>query len=298
MRHPKERKPGALVDVTVRCHRSEFRFIPTPERAALVAYFLARALGLFDGIVLYAVVEMSNHIHLVVEDQKGQLSDFMREFEGHLAKAINRLDGVRGAVFERRFTEIEILDEYSFVRRIAYALCNPLEANLVHHRHEWAGLCLGGQKGTVRTTVSYFNEPRFRRAVRDANRRLEPDPNGVDPREFMQTAVLTVHPLPKPELQAALEAELRERERELRATQRGVLGMKKVLAESPLHRPKFTKRKRRPLCFAATADARYAYLQHVRAFVAAFRAASQAFRAGQLDASFHAYSFRPSGPSG
>ncbi|MBK6688708.1 MAG: hypothetical protein IPG45_29820 [Deltaproteobacteria bacterium] len=60
MRHLKERKPGALVDVTVRCHRSEFRFIPTPERVALVAYFLARALGLFDGIVLYAVVEMSN----------------------------------------------------------------------------------------------------------------------------------------------------------------------------------------------------------------------------------------------
>lgn len=298
MRRLKERKPGILVDVTVRCHRSEFRFVPTPERVTLVSYFLARALGLFDGIVLYAVVEMSNHIHLVVEDRKGQLSDFMREFEGHLAKSVNRLDGVRGAVFERRFTEIEILDEHSLVRRIAYALCNPLEANLVRRRHEWKGLCLGGQEGTIRTNVSYFNEPRFRRAVRDANRKLEPDPNAVDPREFMQTAVLTVHPLRDPDLQAALEAELRARERELRATQRGILGMMKVLAESPLHRPKFTKRKRRPLCFAATADARYAYLQHVRAFSAAFRAASQSFRAGQLDALFPRHSFRPSAPSG
>lgn len=156
----------------------------------------------------------------------------MREFEGHLAKAINRLDGVRGAVFERRLTEI--LDEHSFVRRMAYALCNPLEANLVRRRHEWTGLCLGGQEGTIPTNLSYFNEPRFRRAVRDADRWLN----------------------------------------------------------------NFTRRKRRPLCFAATPGARCAYLQHVRAFAVAFRAASQAFRAGQLHPTFPRYSFRPSGPSG
>ena len=158
------------VDVTVRCQRSEMRFVPTPERVALLAYFLARALGMYDGIVLYAVTQMSNHIHLVLRDEKGQLSDFMREFEGQLAKAINRLDGLRGSVFERRFSEIEILDSTSLVRRVAYALANPIEANLVRHRREWTGLCLGGQEGVLRKTILYFNEPRYRRALREANR--------------------------------------------------------------------------------------------------------------------------------
>jgi hypothetical protein len=60
----------------------------------------------------------------------------------NLAKALNRIDQIRGSVFERRFSEIVIADDGALPRRIAYAVANPVSANLVRSHVEWSGLCL------------------------------------------------------------------------------------------------------------------------------------------------------------
>jgi hypothetical protein len=48
-----------------------------------------------------------------------------------------------------------------------------------------------------------------------------------------------------------------------------------------------------PLCFASTREAKESFVDGGWKFVAAFRAASEAFRAGCLTTLFPAHSFRP-----
>ena len=50
---------------------------------------------------------------------------------GTFAKALNEMDRVRGQVYERRYSAIEILDDDALVDRIVYTLTNPAAADLV-----------------------------------------------------------------------------------------------------------------------------------------------------------------------
>ncbi|MCC7384919.1 MAG: hypothetical protein IT384_23930, partial [Deltaproteobacteria bacterium] len=206
----------------------------------------------------------------------------------HAAKRLNKLDRVRGAVFERRFAEIPILDEEALAERIAYAVNNPVEANLVRRRKEWTGLCLfaGTAPSTHRFTV--FNEARYQRALRDAPR----TGTTINRSDFFETARLELGVL-EHDLPARVGAVVDSREAELRAAQPGVLGMRRVLDASPFDRPSLSSRTKMPLCFGTTRDIRSDFIATWCEFVDAFRRASKAFRGGVLTAVFPAFSFRP-----
>jgi REP element-mobilizing transposase RayT len=288
MRRPRRREPGLLAEVTVRCNRGEFRFLPNDERRSILGYWLAKAQRRYPGVECLSAVQMSNHIHLCFRDREGQLSAFLQYALGHCAKSINKLDHVRGAVFERRFSEITIVDLEALVKRIAYAVTNPVEANLVRSHREWTGLCLYSGKEPVRHRFTVFREDRYQRALRDAER------TGayVNRSEFFEAAELEIAHLEEglaDEVAGAIEA----REAELRARQTGVLGMQRVLQSSPFDRPKMSARSRMPLCFASSREAWRAFADGWFAFVGAFRHASAAFRAGRLDTVFPRFSFRP-----
>jgi putative transposase len=262
--------------------------LPTTERNNILGFWLAKAQRKFPGIQCHAVCILSNHMHLVLRDRDGELSAFAQYFLGHAAKRINRLDQIRGAVFERRFAEIAIVDTPSFVRRIAYAIANPVEANLVRSHREWSGLCFFSGKEPVRHRFTVFHEGRYQRALRDAER------TGayVDRSEFFETAELDVAHLEE-WLADEVAAAVQTREEELRAHQTGVLGMQRVLQSSPFDRPKMSPRSRMPLCFASTREAWRAFADGWFAFVGAFREASASFRSGFLGAIFPCFSFRP-----
>jgi hypothetical protein len=206
----------------------------------------------------------------------------------NLAKALNRIDQIRGSVFERRFSEIVIADDGALPRRIAYAVANPVSANLVRSHVEWSGLCLYARAEAVKHEFTVFHRHRYERAVRDAER------TGayVDPNEFYETAELEVAGVGG-EVAAEIERAIQEREEQARAEQKGVLGMQRVLQSSPFDRPAVQARSKMPLCFASTREAKDAFVDGWWKFVAAFRAASEAFRAGCLTALFPAHSFRP-----
>jgi putative transposase len=274
--------------MTVRCNRGEFRLLPSAERNAILGFWLAKAQQKFPGIAVHAFCAVSNHFHAVLRDREGQLSAFAQYFLGHAAKRINRLDRIRGAVFERRFAEIVIVDTPAFVRRIAYAIANPVEANLVRSHRDWAGLCFFSGKEPVIKRFTIFHEGRYQRALRDAER------TGayVSPKDFYETAEFEVAHLEE-HLAIEVAAAVEEREQELRRHQTGVLGMQRVLQSSPFDRPQMSARSKMPLCFASSREARYAFADGWYAFVGAFREASAAFRAGMLNAIFPRFSFRP-----
>jgi REP element-mobilizing transposase RayT len=289
VRRPRRRKPGQLLDITIRCHRSEFRFLPEKERNDVLGFWLAKAQKKCPGILLLAICNMSNHIHLTVEDRCGEISRFMQYALGHAAKRINKLDRVRGAVFERRFAEIVILDRDALVKRIAYAITNPVEANLVRSHRDWTGLCLFAGEMSARYSFTAFHDGRYQRALDDSVRTGA----NVDRSEFFESAELEIAGVDH-ELAARIEEAIEHRERELRKSQNGVLGIERVLNRSPFDRPKMSKRSAMPLCFASTRELRAAFVNGWRAFVAAFRKASSDFRAGVLDVRFPMFSFRPS----
>jgi hypothetical protein len=267
--------------------------LPSAERKELLGFWLAKAQKMFPGIRVWSICQMSSHGHFCLEDTDGSLSAFMRYFESNFARAINRLDHIRGSLFERRFAEIAIVDRDALPRRIAYAICNPVEASLVRSHEEWTGLCLYAKAEPTRHAFTLFHRHRHERVCEAARRTTG---EYVDPNDFYETVELEVAGAGD-ELAAAIEDAIVEREKDLRAQQKGVLGMQRVLQCSPFDRPAMQSRTKMPLCFASTHELREAFLHGWCKFVEAFRAASKAFRSGFLTAAFPIFSFRPSTPA-
>jgi REP element-mobilizing transposase RayT len=260
-----------------------------------MGFVLARALRMFPSIRLRAYVFMSNHLHLCVTDERGDLSAFCQQLFGHLAREINELRGREGTVFPRRFSAEEIVDDEAFADRVVYTLLNPADARLVNEYDEWPGL-IGWQLFNAKREVKRFN----RRAYAIALRRAEP---GLEPRreDFIETEVLEVAPLPglidgdgEPIDAQVIEREVRKGEAELRKKKPRVLGRQRILAQHFDDRPWKSKHSWRPLCHASTTQMWNACLARVRAFRVRFAAASAKFRAGRLDAIFPDWSHRPS----
>jgi REP element-mobilizing transposase RayT len=78
------RVPGGTFLVTCTTHDSRFLLKPSPVVEQVVLYCLFRAAARHDVLVHAAVVE-SSHIHLVVTDTRGLLSDFMTWLDRHVA---------------------------------------------------------------------------------------------------------------------------------------------------------------------------------------------------------------------
>ena len=221
---------------------------------------------------------MSNHIHFIIRDNAGQLAKLMEYFVGNLARDLNRLDGERGQVFERRYTPIEIVDEGAVLDRLAYTMANPARANLVETHRQWPGLCGVGRAldGAV------FTRPVLSRT------------DTATPGQAEQ-ATLRATDLTDP---AAAAAAVEAAEREARDARgaRGVLGAKAALEVHPRSRPKTSKRSRRPLCHASSPELWQAFRDGWERFVERYRVASAAFLRGSLGVPFPAHSFRPHSP--
>lgn len=265
------------------------RLVPTPERVDIIGFSLAKARIKHPGVQIIAVCQMSNHMHLVLRDRSAEVSGFMQYFLGHLAKRLNRLDGLRGTVFERRFAQIAIVDEAALVHRVAYAIANPVEANLVRASDQWTGLCAFAARAPCSRSFTFFHEARYERVVAAARGR-EPSP---DPADFHETAALLIDGVDD-DLARAMEVAVRERQDAMRSEQGHVLGAARATTVNPLSRPTSSSRSAMPLCFASTRDLRRTFAAEWRAFVSAYREASSRFRLGWLTVAFPAGAFRPS----
>ncbi|MBI4817663.1 MAG: hypothetical protein HY791_15485, partial [Deltaproteobacteria bacterium] len=125
MRPIRENTPHKTWFVTSRTLESRFFLKPDPEAVEVMGFVLARALRRFPSIRLRAYVFLSNHLHLVLTDERGELSAFCQQLFGNLARETNELRGREGTVFPRRFSAEEIVDDEAFADRVVYTLLNP-----------------------------------------------------------------------------------------------------------------------------------------------------------------------------
>jgi REP element-mobilizing transposase RayT len=292
--------PGQYYLITSRCHQARFFLRPDTNLNQAVLEWLTRAQHQFPDLRILAVCVLSNHLHLVVHDQKGQLAAWASYLLGNFARAVNRLRGRSGACFERRYSAEPILDDEALVDRLVYTVTNPVKAGLCRRTDQWPGVVLfarGSRREEI--SVSWTDRDRERPERARARRRGEASP-GND--SFRVEASLAIDPFLTARggsgdgrLIVAIEA----REAELAADRRKAglrpLGASRILSQSWHAAPRHPKRAPRPLCHAANPALRAGFREAFRTFVDSFREASARLREG-VSVAFPDWSFPPGRP--
>ncbi len=291
-------RPKTTWFCTSRAFQRRFLLRCDPDANAVFFLALARALKRYTGVKIQAAVTVSNHWHLLLTDEKSELSDFMRDFLTATAKGINQIRDREGRVFDRRFSAEPVIDTNAAIGRLVYTVLNPTAAGLVSKHEDWPGVLLfakGDQPEEHR--VRWFNEKRYHAAVREAT--AAESKQAIDPAGFWEEETLTVHPLDGLAEENVTPAHILERIRAAEAhcaqerAGRPVLGAATVTRQDPRSRPKSSNRSPRPLCHVSSDGQRKTYREMFREFCARFWAAAHALRCGDGEQPFPEYSFPP-----
>jgi hypothetical protein len=84
---------------------------------------------------------MSNHIHEVLFDRRGEISMFLQEWNKMLADTVKVRYGLPSSVSDKPDGPYNRLEGTTAIaEKIAYAMANPVEAGLVASPEEWPGM--------------------------------------------------------------------------------------------------------------------------------------------------------------
>jgi len=300
--HPRWIQEGCIIATTQRTVDRQFLTKPTAALRNLVGACAARALEKFP-VRLYWLDVNINHEHMgiaPIDGSKQAASDvvgFKQLYHRLLACELNRMLGREGGLFSSASRESVCLDNESALEAFGYAVTNPVKDGLVERVAHWKGFssyqALGRGEDPAYTYIDWS-------AWHDAGG----ERSGKPPQEFTKVIHLHFTPLPgmegmsPGERQSKVRRQCRELEQKFRE-EREREG-KKVMSPARLEkldhrdRPsKPAKKKRKPLCHAATAEAVFEYIKKHREFLKAYRAASIAYRSGNFETEFPKGSFRP-----
>jgi REP element-mobilizing transposase RayT len=288
--------PQTIYFITSRTMQSRFLMAPSDKANELIGGIVARAVRQCE-VQLYAYVFTSNHFHLMVRAPSAiAMSKFMQRLQSNIAVKIGRLVDWRGRFFARRYSAEPIVDDDAQVERLTYILRHGVKEGLVSEVKRWPGLSCaqslleGGdalphrwRNWTQRWKMQvdkYINIGRF----------SEDCPGDQES--------LTLTPLPRwgsfdraergrlaAELIASIDREARD--------EALVLGAEKVISQDPHDRPLRSNHSPRPKAHASTVALWISAVHRYRAFLAAFRRASNQWLAGISTVDFPPHSFRP-----
>jgi len=111
--------------------------------------------GAKTGVLIHVVCIMSNHMHLVVTDVLGRLPDFVRELDRMVAQVMNLLQDQEENLWSAEPPHyLELAGDDDVVRKMAYAIANPVAAGLVKTPAEWPGLLVWATETPIERVVS------------------------------------------------------------------------------------------------------------------------------------------------
>lgn len=299
MGRPLRRHPaGQSYLVTSRCHQARFFLRPDPELNHLVLEWLTRAQQLYPSLRILAVCVLSNHLHLVVRDERSELAAWASYFLGNLSRAVNRLRKRSGPCFARRYSAEPILDAEALHDRLVYVVTNPVQAGLCERLDQWPGQVLyAAGAETLELEVEWVDRDALRRSRPPLQRRKVRSRSPDLPRVRGR---LRIDPLADARERAPACEAIEARERALatrrRASGRKTLSPKLILAQHWHAAPRRPKRSPRPLCHASDPGLRRAFAEGFREFVTLFREASEQLRLGSHGQRFPEWSYPPGRP--
>ncbi len=227
MTRPRRHIAGQVVMITRRCFERRFFLRPDDTINAVMGYELARA-GERHALEVHAVMAMSNHLHLVVTDPKTRRSDFMRDAMSGVARARNADLGRRSFFWdEQQFGDTVLLDKDALERKLLYTWLNPVQCGLVERAEDWPGF-----KILPRHWGKPMQLPRPERFYGRRSREFvefTPWP----PAGYEDMSLDEVIAYFEDLLEKAEDAIIKERRR----LKKGFVGVRRVLATSPLGHP-------------------------------------------------------------
>lgn len=94
------------------------------------------------GVVVRAYCLMSNHIHLLLEDHEGHLSEMMQATITSYALRFNKRNDHIGHVFQQRFKSQPIEDNGYLLQAVRYIHSNPAKAGICPaEKYRWSSFC-------------------------------------------------------------------------------------------------------------------------------------------------------------
>lgn len=274
-------RPVSVIEVTRRAQQARFLIPPTARNRRIIDGILARAKTLF-GVDIYGDAFLSNHGSLLLGiESTEQCNATTCYIFSNIARELGRPDSSDwgGTFWEGRVSVIPILDERSLADRMRYLLANSTKEHLVKHPTKWPGAHCAKSLCEGTPSVGIWID---RTAIQNSRGRLQEE-------EATTQYLLTMDKLPcwshlsDSEYQEKIRALCNEIAYEARVERRQtggrVKGIKAIQKIPPHYRPDSPAKSPAPAVHSTEPKLLAWFQDHYRAFVAAYREASQRLRA-------------------
>lgn len=153
MSNPRCILPMATKFITRRTTQRFFLLSPDRKRVIWTVYWYVTALLAAElGIEVHAVQMLSNHMHEVLTDTRGEISRFLQQRNRLFANTLKVFLGWREEVFARGGVScVELYGPDSILEKIAYTLVNAVAAGLAESPEDWPGVTLAATDIGTRT---------------------------------------------------------------------------------------------------------------------------------------------------
>jgi REP element-mobilizing transposase RayT len=272
----------SLVEITTRTIQGRLLLTPSSELNDLVLGVIGKAQHTY-GMTIHAFVVVSNHAHFLLSPTSAQqLARFMQFVNANMAKEAGRLYDWPERFWSRRYRAIPVVDDRAAHARIRYQMSHGAKEGLVAAAGDWPGPnCIAA--------LTHGDLLRGTWHDRSAEYRARAAGKGIKPGKFTTIFDVKLMPLPcvldrtADQQQAHYRRVAREIDAAAHATNqekgRTPLGVEKILAQNPHHRPKAPDRSPAPLVHAYDDKKRDEYLHAYRVFVINFRAGVESMKA-------------------
>lgn len=309
-KHARFHDPETVYHVLLRTFQG--RFLLRPDRrdvlSNIVAGVIGRAQERWPSVRLYAHSWLSNHAHLLVQGEPGELPGFIAYVQREISRRWGSVVGWSGCMFER-YESTALPAPESELRAFRYVLAQGTKEHLVDSPLKWPGVhCAKHLVESTSLKGKWFDGTRYGKARHAQLASVHPKP--VDKRDFETSYRVELSRLPacremsEDEYRSFVRALVAEIERDAAQERlrsgRKVSGPRRVLSMPRERRSKLPPQpwyeKRRRMIFwadrllANTQD----YLRRYWEFQHRFREASRRFCAGEIDTPFPPAAFRPS----
>jgi REP element-mobilizing transposase RayT len=275
---PRQIIAGATYLLTRRVTQRKFLLRPCPLTEQIILYALAYAASL-TGVLVHAVVVMSNHIHLVVTDPEGRLPEFLRTLHRHIACCMNKALDRRENFWSSTGPNVVTLEgDDDVLAKIAYVISNPTAAGLVDTPADWPGLIAPAEGMSViaeRPPVYYSPKGKMPESIG-----LQIAPPSMSSYENIEALLAA--------LQDLIDENVRVAKEEMTESGRTFIGPAAVLATevSDQATTPESRGSRRPVFAARNRDDRRHAIERLREFQRRYASALHAWRMGDREVAF------------
>ena len=140
MTAPRRVIPGTTYLLTRRCARRQLLLRPSAIVNQIILFCIAFA-AKRTGMVIHAVVALSNHIHIVLTDPEGRIPEFTQWLFEYTAKCRNASLGRWENLWSSDPpSQLPLESPEDILDKLLYVFTNPTAAALVHKAELWPGV--------------------------------------------------------------------------------------------------------------------------------------------------------------